>query len=400
MNSGTAHHILSDSAVGRRRDHLVALSRAIHAEPETAFAEHAAAARVAAAMREAGFDVEEGVCGLPTALTATFGEGDLTVGVCAEYDALPGVGHACGHNLIAAAGVGAAIGLAAVAGRLGFRVKLLGTPAEEQGGGKALMLERGAFDDVTVGMMVHPGPTDLTSGGDRTTAAARFEVDFRGRTAHAAKSPHEALNAGDAAVVAQVAVGLMRQQVAPASRVAGFVREAGQRTNMIPEHAVLEYEVRAADAAELASLTERVMNCFRGAALATGTALEIRRSQPDYLDLRQDSWLLRTYESHLKEFGRAAEPVPPGSVSASTDMGNVSQALPAIHPHIGVLGCRATPHNAAFAQEMTTPAADSALLDAARLLARTGVDLAADGERRSHYVGLHRRRRAGGGAAG
>jgi amidohydrolase len=382
----------ADEAIGRWGDRLLALSRAIHAEPETAFAEHAASARVADLLEAAGFAVERGVCDLPTALTATYGEGDLTVGLCAEYDALPEVGHACGHNLIASAAVGAAIALASVAGELGFRVKLLGTPAEEHGGGKVLMLERGAFDDVTVAMMVHPGPTDLTFGGDRTTAAARFRAVFQGRTAHSAKSPHLALNAGDAAVVAQVAVGLLRQQTTPDSRISGFVREAGQRTNMIPDRAVLEYEVRAATAEQLTPLTERVLDCFRGAALATGTTAEIARTQPDYLDLRQDPWLLETYERHLADVGRAAEPLPPGSVTASTDMGNVSHLVPSIHPHIGVLGCAATPHHAEFADAMTTPAADAALLDAATLLARTGIDLAADAERRRHYVSLHARR--------
>lgn len=382
----------ADEAIGRWTDRLLALSRAIHAEPETAFAEHAASAGVAGLLEEAGFAVERGVCELPTALTASYGEGDLTIGLCAEYDALPEVGHACGHNLIASAAVGAAIALASVADDLGFRVKLLGTPAEEHGGGKVLMLERGAFDDVTVAMMVHPGPTDLTFGGDRTTAAARFKAVFHGRTAHSAKSPHLALNAGDAAVVAQVAVGLLRQQTTPGSRISGYVREAGRRTNMIPDLAVLEYEVRAPSAEELAPLTERVLDCFRGAALATGTTAETERTQPDYLDLRQDPWLLSTYERHLADVGRTAEPLPPGSVTASTDMGNVSHALPSIHPHIGVLGCEATPHNAEFADAMTTPAADTALLDAAALLARTGIDLAADGERRSHYVALHRRR--------
>jgi metal-dependent amidase/aminoacylase/carboxypeptidase family protein len=193
-------------------------------------------------------------------------------------------------------------------------------------------------------------------------------------------------------VVAQVAVGLLRQQTTPGSRISGYVREAGRRTNMIPDLAVLEYEVRAPSAEELAPLTERVLDCFRGAALATGTTAETERTQPDYLDLRQDPWLLSTYERHLAGVGRTAEPLPPGSVTASTDMGNVSHALPSIHPHIGVLGCEATPHNAEFADAMTTPAADTALLDAAALLARTGIDLAADGERRSHYVALHRRR--------
>ncbi|MFE5207247.1 amidohydrolase [Streptomyces sp. NPDC056600] len=396
MMDGTPY-ARADRATARWRDRLLALSRAIHAEPETAFAEHAASAHVADLLTDAGFAVERGVCELPTALTAAYGEGDLTIGLCAEYDALPEVGHACGHNLIAASAAGAAIALASVAGELGFRVKLLGTPAEEHGGGKVLMLERGAFDDVTVAMMVHPGPTDLTFGGDRTTAAARFEARFTGRTAHSAKSPHLALNAGDAAVVAQVAVGLLRQQTTPDARISGFVREAGRRTNMIPDLAVLEYEVRAATAEELAPLTDRVMDCFRGAALATGADVGIGRTQPDYLDLRQDPWLLRTYEGHLAGVGRAAAPLPPGSVTASTDMGNVSHALPSIHPHIGVLGCEATPHNAEFADEMTTPAADAALLDAVTLLARTGIDLAADAGRRRHYVGLHRSRERHGG---
>lgn len=394
MTSDNLLRTLPDQAVDRWRDRLLALSRAIHAEPETAFAEHTAAARVAGMLEEAGFGVERGVCELPTALVATYGEGDLTIGLCAEYDALPQVGHACGHNLIASAAVGAAVALASVADELGFRVKLLGTPAEEHGGGKVLMLERGAFDDVTVAMMVHPGPADLTVGGDRTTAVARFEVVFTGRTAHSAKAPYLALNAGDAATVAQVAVGLLRQQTPPGTRISGFVREAGTATNLIPERAVLEYEVRAPDAGELAALTERVLDCFRGAALATGTSVDLRRTQPDYLDLRQDPWLLGVYEAHLAEFGRTAEPLPPGSVSASTDMGNVSHVVPSIHPHIGVLGCEATPHNAEFAAEMTGPAADTALLDAARLLARTGVDLARDEERRGHYLRLARGRSA------
>ncbi|SDT60406.1 amidohydrolase [Actinoplanes derwentensis] len=385
----------TDAVVDEWQARLLGLSHSLHAEPEVAFAEHASAAKLAALMRSAGFTVEEGVCGLPTALTATYGAGDLTVGLCAEYDALPGLGHACGHNIICASSAGAAIALRSAADRFGFRVKLLGTPAEESGGGKQLMLERGAFDDVTVAMMAHPGPAaDRASVGESTQACTRFEVTFRGRPAHAAGAPWDGVNAADAAVVAQVAVGLLRQQIPPDHRIAGFVRSGGATTNIIPEQSVLEYEVRTPAAAGLTELRSRVWACFEAGALATGSTVEFRRTEPDYLDLRNDQWLLETYAAHLPAFGRSALPLPGGLTTASTDMGNVSHVLPSIHPMIALRGVTAMPHTHEFAAHTATPPADEALLHAAKLLARTATTLAADAPHRETYKAHHQARRS------
>ncbi|MEU4428883.1 amidohydrolase [Actinoplanes sp. NPDC024001] len=381
-----------DRTVDDWRDRLIALSHSLHSEPEIAFAEHASAAKLAAFLADAGFKVREGVCDLPTALTAEYGTGELTIGLCAEYDALPGIGHACGHNIIGASSVGAAIALAAVADRYEFRVKLLGTPAEESGGGKQLMLAGGAFDDVTVAMMVHPGPADLAGAADSTQACSRFEVTYRGRPAHAAAAPWHGVNAADAAVVAQVAVGLLRQQTPPGCRIAGFVRSGGEKTNIIPESCVLEYEVRTPVAEQLAELRRRVHDCFEAGALATGASVEFRRTEPDYLDLRNDPWLIERYAEHLPDFGRVAVRSAEGVRAASTDMGNVSQVVPSIHPTVRITGVEAMPHTREFAAAAVTPAADEALVHAAKLLARVGVDLARDPQRRAAYVDLHRRR--------
>ncbi|MDI6102505.1 M20 family metallopeptidase [Actinoplanes sp. NEAU-A12] len=389
MSRGTG----TDATVDEWQARLIGLSHSLHAEPEVAFAEHASAAKLAALMRAAGFTVDEGVCELPTALTATYGEGDLTVGVCAEYDALPGIGHGCGHNIIGAAAAGAAIALRAVADRYGFRVKLLGTPAEESGGGKQLMLDRGAFDDVTVAMMAHPGPAVDTAGaGDSTQACTRFEVVFEGRPAHAAGAPWDGVNAADAAVIAQVAIGLLRQQTPAGHRIAGFVRSGGQRTNIIPERSVLEYEVRTPDSGRLDVLRRRVHACFEAGALATGATVHFRRTEPDYLNLRNDAWLIDTWAGHLPAFGRSATPLPGGITAASTDMGNVSHVMPSIHPMIGLRGVTAMPHTHEFAAQAVSPAGDEALLHAAKLLARTAVALASDAERRDVYVVHHRKR--------
>jgi amidohydrolase len=384
----------TDAAVDEWQARLIGLSHSLHAEPEVAFAEHESASKLAALMTGAGFEVNKGVADLPTALTASYGEGELTIGLCSEYDALPGIGHGCGHNIICAASAGAAIALRAAADRYGFRVLLLGTPAEESGGGKQLMLERGVFDDVTVAMMAHPGPAADTAGaGDSTQACTRFEVTFEGRPAHAAGAPWDGVNAADAAVIAQVAIGLLRQQTPPNYRIAGFVRSGGEKTNIIPEKCVLEYEVRTPDVGQLDVLRRRVDACFEAGALATGATVEFRRTEPDYLELRNDGWLIETYAAHLPAFGRVAVPLPGGITTASTDMGNVSHEVPSIHPMIALRGVTAVPHTHEFAAHAVRPAGDEALLHAAKLLARTATDLAADPERRAAYVAHHQNRR-------
>ncbi|WP_030678732.1 amidohydrolase [Streptomyces rimosus] len=383
----------SDDVLRARLDavaeRLLHLARDLHAHPETAFAEHHAADALTALLADAGLAVERGTAGLPTAFTATAGpsDADLTVGLCLEYDALPDLGHACGHHLIAAAGAGAAIALSAVADDLGLRVKALGTPAEESGGGKVHLLRAGAFDDVSFAMMVHPGPADDFGGTSR--AAREVHAEYRGRAAHAAVAPYDGLNAADACVVAQTALALLRQQLPDGVRMHGIVTHGGDRTNIIPARARISWQLRADTLDALEELWPRVRACFEAGAVATGCELTLTEPAAPYADLRQDAWLGDTYARHVRALGRTPEPAV--SIGASTDMGNVSQVLPAIHPTIG-LDCPARPHTAEFAEAATGERADRAVLDAALALARTAADLATDPAQRARITKAHRER--------
>ena len=225
------------------REQLTGLSHRLHAHPEVAWAEERAAAWVAAELADAGFDVEANACGLPTAFIARAGTGPLHVGICAEYDALPALGHACGHNIIAAAAVGAGLALAATADDLGLTVTVFGTPAEEGGGGKVYMLERGAFNGVHAAMMVHPGPVDVAEA--RPFAVSHMLVRYRGQATHAAAYPEQGVNAADAFTIAQVAIGLLRQQLLPSTRVHGIITHGGDAPNAIPDRTEGRWYVRA-----------------------------------------------------------------------------------------------------------------------------------------------------------
>ncbi|MEB3369881.1 amidohydrolase [Saccharopolyspora mangrovi] len=368
------------------RDRLIELSRSLHDEPELAFAEHRSVEKISAVLREAGFDLEPGPADVPTAFSAVRGSGELTVGICAEYDALPDIGHACGHNVIAAAAVGAAIGLAAVADELGIRVKLIGTPAEEHGGGKVLLLERGVFDDVAVAMMVHPSQQDLHPAEFSSQAVSRFAVTYTGRASHAAAAPHLGVNAGDAAVVAQVAIGLLRQQVPDECRIGLFVREGGTATNIIPETSVVDCEVRSTDIESLSGLKERVLSCFWAGAEATGAAMDVAPTEPDYADLWQEPAMSELFAGHIKSLGRELQ-VNRTMRGGSTDMGNVSQVVPSIHPCIAILGSENPPHTRGFAEDAGTPAADAAVVDGAAAMALTAVDVASDAVLREKFLG-------------
>jgi amidohydrolase len=372
--------------VGQWHDRLVTLSHAIHDHPETAFEEHHAADLVARALGQAGFDTSVGVYGLPTAVEATYGSGDFTVVLCAEYDALPGIGHACGHNIIATAGVGAAIALAAVAERAGIRVKLLGTPAEEHGGGKVLMLQRGAWEDATISLMVHGSPgVDLACGDFTSQAVDRFDITYEGRPAHAAAAPHAGINAADAATVALVAIGLLRQQLAGTVRVAAFVADGGEVTNIIPARTVVKAEVRSFDLGELNDAKRRVLACFEAGATASGCTWSAERTQPRYANLVQEPMLSGVWNEALAELGRPTVPMQ-GLTGGSTDMGNVSHVVPSIHPAIAVHGSVAPPHTREFATDARTPEADQAAVDAAIALAWTALDAAVDPEKRTELL--------------
>ncbi|OBJ57015.1 M20 family metallopeptidase [Mycobacterium sp. 1423905.2] len=384
-----------EELVRRHSGDLVELSHAIHAEPELAFAEHRSCAKAQALVAERGFEMTAAPGGLDTAFRADFGSGPLVVGICAEYDALPDIGHACGHNIIAAAAVGTALALAEVADDLGIRVALLGTPAEESGGGKALMLEAGTFDDVAVAVMVHPGPTDIA--GARSLALSEVTVDYRGKESHAAVAPFLGLNAADAVTVAQVAIGLLRQQLAPGQLVHGIVTDGGQAPNVIPGHAALQYAMRALELDSLRELEGRIYSCFAAGALAAGCEYEINTPSPAYAELNPDQWMVEVFRDEMRRLDR--EPLPEaiesGLPMGSTDMGNVTQVIPGIHPIVGVDAGGATVHQRAFAAAAVGASADRAVVDGAIMLARTVVALAQQPEQRDRVLAARQRRSSG-----
>jgi amidohydrolase len=338
-------------------------------------------------MRAGGLDVEEGVYDLDTAFESRSGSGDLVVAVCAEYDALPEVGHACGHNIIAATAVGAGLALAEVADNIGLSVRVLGTPAEEGGGGKVLMLERGAFSGVHAAMMVHPWPSERLTA--TCLAVAHFDVRYRGREAHASASPWEGINAQDALTVAQVAIGVLRQQLPPGDQVHGVVTESPGAANVIPGAMTARYMVRSRTAAGLAALRPRIEACFEAGALATGCTLEYEELSPVYSHMEPDSSLLGAYRANAEALGRQFEADDTGAPppTLSTDMANVSLAVPTIHPLIGIESAGSVNHQREFAAACVTPSADAAVRDGAVALAWTAIDAATDPALRERLLG-------------
>ena len=374
------------AAIDDKLGDLVRLSHTIHGHPETAFEEKQAATWTAGALADGGFSVTEGVAGLPTAFDARFGSGPLTVAVCAEYDALPGVGHACGHNIIAATAVGAGLGLAAVADDLGLTVRVLGTPAEEGGGGKVLMLDAGVFDGVQAAMMVHPWPTDRLQAA--CLAVAHFDVAFTGRGAHASAAPWEGINAGDAMVIAQVALGLLRQQLPPHDQVHGVVTDGGAAANIIPARVTGRFMCRSSTLEELEALEVRVRACFEAGALASGSTVTYERLAPDYSHMESDLGLLNAYRANAELLGRsfrlddADAPRP----TLSTDMANVSLAIPTIHPLLGIDAAGSVNHQPEFAAACITASADAAVRDGALAMAWTVIDAAGPGPLRDRLL--------------
>ena len=391
MPTATASISVED-AVNRRRGDLVELSHSIHAEPELAFAEHRSCAKTRALVAEYGFEITEAPGGLDTAFRADYGSGPLVVGICAEYDALPGIGHACGHNIIAASAVGAALALAEVADELGLTVALIGTPAEEAGGGKALLLKAGTFDDIAATVMLHPGPLDIARA--RSLALSQVAVGYSGREAHAAVAPYLGINAVDAITVAQVAIGLLRQQLVPGQMVHGIVTDGGQATNVIPARAEMQYTMRANDAASLRELEGRMADCFLAGAVATGCEYRVRATEPPYDELAPDQWLADTFRAEMVRLGRTpvAQDVEAAMPLGSTDMGNITQVMPGIHPIVGIDADGASVHQPAFAAAAAGPSADKAVVEGAIMLARTVVSLAETAAERDRVLELQARR--------
>jgi amidohydrolase len=360
------------------REPLVALSHRIHAHPELGFEEERASLWLEEMLSDAGMRVEPKAYDLSTAFVARAGSGPLHIAICAEYDALPGVGHACGHNLIAAMSVGAGIALSRVADEVGLTVTVVGTPAEEVGdaSGKILLLERGAFQGMHAAMMVHPAPMDMPTM--KIIAASMFEVRYTGKESHASAFPEIGINAADALTVAQVSLGLLRQHIRQTDRIHGITTHGGDAPNVIPAHTAAKYIIRSETVGELGDLRTKVHRCFEAGALATGSKLEIIGGEKPYTEMHHDMEIAAIYERNARALGRDFPDLGPmaARMAASTDMGNVSLVLPSIHPVIGINSFPAVNHQPEFAAHCVTEAADKALYDGAVAMAWTAIDLA------------------------
>lgn len=364
-------------------DSAIELSRDIHSHPELGFEEHKASSWLAAALDTVGFEVERNVANLETAFVAVKGTGELGIGICAEYDALPEVGHACGHNVIAAAAYLASAGLVNFVEELGITLKVLGTPAEEGGGGKILMLEEGSFTGLNAAMMVHPAPEE----GDRmpAVAARHMQITYTGKEAHAAGYPYLGINALDAMTVAQVSIGLMRQQLRPYDMVHGIITQGGDAPNVIPANTAAAYILRSDTLKSLEQLEPKVLNCFEAGAIATGSTLDIHFPSPAYSEFNTDEEIAKLYSANATSIGRIFPTYPP-AMRASTDMANISLELPTIHPLLNIDSLPAVNHQPEFTKAAASPSADKAVFDGALSMAFTIVDLALGNETRQRLL--------------
>ena len=375
------------SAVDASRSDLISLSHFIHENPELGYEEHRSAEAIAAAAERAGFGVERAAAGLETAFRATYGTGDLHIVFCAEYDALPDVGHACGHNIIATQSLGAAIGLAAVADELRLTVILLGTPSEEGGGGKIDLINAGYFEGVHAAMMLHPFPTDWLAV--TCLAVDHLDVTFHGKEAHASAAPWEGVNALDALTISQVAIGLLRQQLRPDDQLHGIVVEGGSAANIIPARAVGRFMARSRTLDDLRVLRDRLDNCFGAGALATGATYEVEQLGHPFSHMVSDPDLLGHYRHAAEALGRRFDLEDAGAPrpTISTDMANVSLVVPSIHPMWAIPTHGAVNHQPEFTAACATPEADRAVIEGAIALAHTAIGVAQDQHLRARLTG-------------
>ena len=370
------------SEVDRRRDELIALSLKLHANPEVAFQEEKASAWLADQLEGEGFAVERGICQIATAFRASCGEGDPKVAFLAEYDALPGVGHGCGHNIIGTASTAAGLAASTVVSETGGAVLVIGTPAEEAAGGKVYMADRGAFEGLDCAMLVHPGNREVAV--NRSLACLELNVEFHGRPAHAAARPEAGLNALDAMIASFVNIGLLRQQLRDSARIHGIITDGGQAVNVIPPHTAASLLIRAEDDPYLdETLKDKVLACFQAGAQATGCDLEHRwGEQSRYKAMRTNLVLAEAYRANVEALGRKVTEPEQRRSMGSTDMGNVSAIVPAIHPTIAVAPPDIPIHTVEFREIAASEVAHKALLDSAKALAMTAVDVLTDADLR------------------
>jgi amidohydrolase len=365
-----------DARVDALATDLCTLARAIHAEPELCFAEHRAVAHITAVLERHGAQVEGHVGGLPTAFRARSGAGGPRVAILAEYDALPEIGHACGHNLIAAGAVGAFLGIAPLAAQLGGTVELIGTPAEEGGGGKVKLIEAGAFAGLDAAMMYHPFDRDLLM--HPTLANARMVATFKGSPSHAAAAPHQGQSALTACMDSFRLVDGQRIHLPEGGSVHGYITNGGQAVNIIVEHAACQFSVRGRTSKDLERVVAIVTRCIRAAAMASDVEVAIELV-PGYRDLVTNQPLAERFGRHLESLGRQPRMRDPEVGTGSTDMGDVSHVVPSIHAWLAICEKgRTMCHEHAFAACAASDEGMQTMLVAAKSMARTAADLLAD----------------------
>lgn len=351
------------------------ISKWLYENPETRYEEFESSRRLAEFLGGRGFDVTYPAYDLETAFEASTGTKGMRVVICCEYDALPEVGHACGHNIIATAALGAGVAIAGLADELGIRVTVLGTPAEEGGGGKVELINAGAFTDAAASMMIHPSPTDLLDPSFQ--ARESFTVEYFGKESHAAYAPQAGVNALDAFVQAYVNVSTLRQSLYGSDVVHVVVEKGGDATNIIPRYTRSSWGVRAADKPRLQELVPKVMACWEAAATATGCRLEITSDDHPYDNMKNNPVMASIYAANSADLGR---PMPTeeqvGTEGGSSDMGNVSQFVPSIHPMIAIDAGGAVNHQEEFAAATITPSGEKAIRDGALSMAYTIIDMA------------------------
>ena len=381
--------------VDRLFPELVRMSRAIHGHPELAHEEKKSSTLLADFLKTKAFAVELGVGSLKTAFRAMKGTAPSpAVAFLSEYDALPGIGHACGHNLIAVAGVGAGVALASALSGDEGRVYVIGTPAEEMSGGKIKMIEEGAFEGMDAAMMFHPSVRNAAV--KRTLSMTELRVTYHGKTSHAAAAPELGINALDAMIVAFSAINALRQQTPEDGRIHGIITHGGDAVNVIPERTEARIAVRALEVVTMNNLLERVEKCLRGAAQATGCLCDIKVAGPVYEGMVPNYTLAGIFQEHMASLGIVLDDTDETGYIGSSDIGNVSRIIPAIHPELTIAGYESLPHTAGFEEAAKTEVAEKVMQCAAKALALTGLAVLTDPEVRSR---MHRefKEAAGGG---
>ncbi len=362
--------------VDARRDALIRTSDTIHANPELAFQEFEAVALLTSILEQEGFAVQRGVAGLETAFVASYTsqKGDRpVVAILAEYDALAELGHACGHNIIGTSSVGAGLAVQSVLDQLPGTIQVVGTPAEEGGAGKVIMAEAGVFDGVDVAMMVHPSTRTMT----RRTSLACYDLkmEFFGQAAHAAGSPDKGINALDACILTYNNVSLLRQQLTDDVRIHGIITHGGAAPNIIPDYVAAEFLVRAAEKDDALVVLDKVEDCARAGALAAGAEVKLTRGNEYYANMVPSTVLADLFDVNLTALGREVQLPEPSGRMGSTDMGNVSHVVPALHPYVTIAPDEVAGHSPEFRAAAASPEGHAGLLDAAKALAMTAIDL-------------------------